>query len=209
MTIRIRSSEEQFVIYREGAGVVVFVISLAIGCAAFGALFFYVSDGNVIFLAFGSLFIVASALVLTAFPKYFRRIKNDNGAVLLVADKSGVSIAPVLGMAPVSYSWADVSQILLTKKLIAKEVGERTFCWNQIIVYFRRGNVSENVSLMKRGKDQLWRSPKGRNISVIDFPKGEIIRVKNELVRFFSDSDVPIFNEVIFDYAENTERFQP
>ena len=76
MKIRMRSSEEQIAIYREGAGVVVYVIALAIGCIAFGALFFYIGDSRAIFLAFGSLFVVAGALVLTSLPKWFSENKR-------------------------------------------------------------------------------------------------------------------------------------
>ena len=70
-------------------------------------------------------------------------------------------------------------------------------------------SIDEKAGLIERSKDQLWRSPEGRDISIIDFPKGEIDRVKNELVRFFSGGDVLIVSEEVFDYAKNTEKYQP
>jgi len=209
MKVRMRSSDDQVVIYREGAGVVIYAITLAIACFALAALFFYISDDKAIPWAFGGLFIVAGGLLLTASPEFIRRIVKDKGAVLLVADKAGVSIAPMLGKAPVSYRWADVSQIFLTRKLVSKEIGERSYCNNQIIVCFRRDNIEEKAGLIERSKDQLWRSPNGRSISIIDFPRGEIDRVRNELIRFFNAGDVQMFGKVIFDYAESTEQLQP
>ena len=203
-----RSNAAQVEIYREGTGTIIFVVSLAIGCIAFGALFFYVSNSGEGFLAFGRVFTVAGALILAALAKWFRRIRNNNGELLLVADKEGVTITPALGKNPVSYSWTDVSQIVLTEKLISKEVGEQTFSSNQIIVSFRNDTVDEKAGLSKRREDHLWRSPKGRNISAIGFPKGEMTRVKNELVRFFVESEVRMFSKVVFDYAKSTEKFE-
>jgi hypothetical protein len=36
---------------------------------------------------------------------------------------------------------------------------------------------------------------------------GELL--KNELVRFFVESEVRMFSKVVFDYAKNTEKFEP
>jgi len=209
MKIRMRSSEARVEIYRERMGTIVFALSLAIGCSAFGALFFYVSDGSGIFLAFGSLFILAGVLILAASPQWLGRIKDDNGHLLLVADKAGLAITPGLGKTPVGYSWTDVSQIVLAERFISREIGEKTLSSNQIIVSFRSDTVDEKAGLTKRRREHLWRSPKGRNTSAIDFPKGEMNRVRNELARFFIRSDVHTFSKVVFDYAKNTETFEP
>jgi hypothetical protein len=201
MKVKMRSSEEQVAIYRDGAGVLVYAISLAVGCIGFGILFVYTGGGSKSPLAFGGLFIAVGLLLLAALPAWSRRIKRDSGALLLVADALGLSIAPMLGAARVTNRWADVSQIVLANKLVEKRVAERTFGSNQVIVYFRQDSLGEDESLP--------RSPKGRSISVIDFPKGEVGRVKDELVRFFGNGEVKMFSEVVFDYPKRTEQFEP
>jgi hypothetical protein len=136
-------------------------------------------------------------------------MENQSGAVLLSANREGLSIAPILNMTPVKYAWADIARILLTKRLITKELGEKGFSWNQAIVYYRHGNLNEDLHLLKRWKNQVWKSPKGYNISIVDIPREDINKIKEALNRLSSNNtEISSLSSVHFDYVENTERFQ-
>jgi hypothetical protein len=210
MKIKIRSSEDQLVVYREKTGVFIYGIFLAIGCIAFGVTFAYVGKDDLFPLIFGSVFTLVGALILLGSPKYYRTMKSEGGAELLNANREGLSIAPILNMTPVKYAWADVSRIWLTEKLITKNTNEKMSSRNQAIVYFRRGQLSDNVNLIDRSRRQLWKSPKGYNIFVVDVPKGFIDHVKEALIRLSSsNSEISSFNNVFFDYVSDTERHQP
>ena len=186
------------------------MLFLAICCIAFGVTFSYVGKDDLFPQIFGGVFIIVGALILLGLPKYNRTMKDEGGAVLLSANREGLSIAPLLNMKQITYSWQDVSRIVLTKKLIIKELGERSYTWNQVIVYFRRGESVGNIGLLDRSRNQIWKSPKGYNISVVDFPKNEIDTIKNSLHRFSSsNSEVSSYDKVYFNYSEDTEKFLP
>ena len=210
MKIKIRSNDDQLIIYREKTGVVLYAIFLAICCIAFGVTFSYLGKDDLFPQIFGGVFAIVGALIFFGLPKYNRTMKDEGGAVLLSANRERLSIAPLLNMSQITYSWQDISRIILTKKLIIKKPGERSYTRNVIIVNYRRGGSISNVGLIDRSRNQIWASPKGYNISVVDFPRKEMETIKKALISFSSNNtEVSSYGRVYFNYSEDTERFLP
>jgi len=98
-------------------------------------------------------------------------MENTDGALLLHAT-----------MTLSHYAWADISRIVLTRKLITKNTGEKGYNWNQAMSFFHNGHLNDDLSVLKRSKSQIWKSPKGSNVSIIDFGKDNIEQVKEALL---------------------------
>lgn len=212
MRVSLRSDQDQLVIYREKVGVILFVFLMAVACIVLGCLFIYFAMAQreaTAFLIFGGIFLIVGLLMVTSLPKFLARLKKEDGAVTLVANKAGLSVAPLLNMKSASYSWNAIARILLTKKLIAVDSGEKGFSWNQMIVYLRTDPFRNKMGLIERSKAQLSVNPKGENVFYIGFPKGRIAFVRDELIRFCpNDCEIGIYEKIYFNYKIKTEEFQ-
>lgn len=209
MWIMIESNDDRLVVYRQKTGVILYKIFLAVCCIAFGVTFSYVGRDNLFPLLLGIVFTLLGALILLGFPKSNKTMKNHGGAILISANKEGVSISPDLNMTPVKYVWADISQIVLTKKLITKEAGEDGCRWNQAIVFFQSSESNDDLNLLVRSKRQMWKSPKGHNISIIDIPEIGMDHIKEMLMQLSMNIvEIASFSNVTFDYVSKVETYQ-
>jgi len=210
MKIKTRLGNEQLVVYREKAGVLLFTIAMTGFCIAFGVTFMFVGQAHVFMQIFGGFFTVAGVLLFAGLPKYYRKMQREGGAILLSASRDGLTLAPVLNMTPTSYPWSDIERIVLTKKLTTKDAGERGSASNQAIVYFRRGGQQDNIRLLQRSRSQIWKSPQGHNVCVVDMPKESIDQIKEGLSRFAAKGcEVHAYSKIILDYVDNAEHVTP
>lgn len=196
------------VVYREPTGVLLFTIAIAICCLVFGVTFVIVGKAHVFMQIIGGLFAIAGVLMVVGLPKFYRKMQREGGAILLRADPHGLTLAPVLNMEAARYPWSDIERIVLTNKLITRETGERGYASNQAIVYFRRGGQQDDIKLLQRSRSQIWKSPKGRNVCIVDLPKQGSEQIKAALGRFAAKtSEVLAYSGVTFDYVNDDERF--
>ena len=191
MKIKTRLGNEQLVVYREKAGVLLFTIAMTGFCIAFGVTFMFVGQAHVFMQIFGGFFTVAGVLLFAGLPKYYRKMQREGGAILLSASRDGLTLAPVLNMTPTSYPWSDSAS-------------------NQAIVYFRRGGQQDNIRLLQRSRSQIWKSPQGHNVCVVDMPKESIDQIKEGLSRFAAKGcEVHAYSKIILDYVDNAEHVTP
>ena len=206
MKVKARYDDEQLLIYREKSSVIAVGILMCIFCSGFGAVFTYLAGEDVFPKVFGSIFILFGVLLLVTLPKFYKKMSDEQGAVLLLANKDGLALAPLLNMPLHRYDWQDISRVVLAKKLVTKSLGEKEYCWNLAIVYFRAGIAEDNLNLIERSSKQVWRSPQGDNVSVVDIPKDDMATIEQALTKFArQNSDVSSCTRVLFDYIDDTE----
>ncbi|HRC70838.1 MAG TPA: hypothetical protein PLS42_14430 [Candidatus Competibacter denitrificans] len=212
MRVSLRSDQDQLVIYREKIGTALFASLMMSACIVLGILFIYFAMAQkeaTAFSIFGAIFLILGLLGATGLPKFLARLKKDDGAILLVANKAGLSVTPLLNMKTMSYEWNTITQIYLTKKLVTVDIDEKALSWNQMIIYLRAGAFRKKISLTERGKAQLSVAPKGENVFYIGFPKGRMAFVRDELIRFCpNDCEIGIYEKIYFNYKTKTEEFQ-
>lgn len=212
MRVNLRSDQNQLVIYREKIGTALFASLMMSACIVLGILFIYFAMAQkeaTAFSIFGAIFLILGLLGATGLPKFLARLKKEDGAVMLVANKAGLSVAPLLNMKSASYSWNVIARILLTKKLIVVDSDEKGFSWNQMIVYLRTDPFRNKMGLIERSKEQLSVNPKGENVFYIGFPKGRMAFVRDELIQFCpNDCEIGIYEKIYFNYKTKTEEFQ-
>lgn len=113
-------------------------------------------------------------------PRFLARIKKENGAVILIANKKGLSIAPqVEGYSfyeRATYSWDRIEKILCTRKSFAVE---DNLGWDLMIFYLRDDPERKNKKLLER---DIWVKNK-EEISLPKFSKEKTNFIINELSR--------------------------
>jgi len=208
MKIKIRSNADNLIIYREKIGVAVYVILAAITCLSFGVLFFYIgrNEDLIAFVVFGIFSFVMGLLILLGLPKYYGRLKTENGASLLVANNKGLLITPILNApTPYHYEWELLEKIIITRNYIEKRIGESYTSQNLMLVYLlnsKRGSIN----FVEYTKRQISYSPKGNYYMSVPLPNIDLNTIKEKLDKF-SDSQIPltICNCVEFNYKEKLE----
>jgi hypothetical protein len=181
--IKLRTDVGQLTIYREKYGVLMYGLLLAAACIAFGAVFQNLIQANLFAALIGWVFIGAGILLLAGLPKYYIRMRQHGGAVLLVADQAGLVLAPELNMTPFRYAWDDIAQLILTRKLVSKARGGHHYSWNLVMVLFKPGRPLGNFGLLERSRRKLSSTAEGKLFVVVGFPKRELARLAAEFKR--------------------------
>ncbi len=203
----------ELILYRDKYGVIAYALALALACLGFGLGFIYLAEGKVVMQIFGGFFALVGVLLLAGLPRYGRRLRSDDGAVLLRASREGLALAPVLNMAPVHYDWPAIERIVLTGKLVTRQYSETGYSWNQLLVFFRTDTdttASQWADILDNSRRQRFLAPSGQRVSILDFPKRERARIANTLRTFAPQQvDIQTCKRVEFDYKANRERFTP
>jgi hypothetical protein len=214
--MKTKSTEEELIIYREKNIIILSSILAGIACIAFGVFFSYefLLKKEYFPVVFGALFAFFGAIVLLQLPKNCRKMAKNGGFVHLKANRKGLALAPIIGLIPIDYNWSEISQILLTEKIITKEIdGETSYGNNSMIIYFHPRHNRENrnliQNLIQQGKDQIVESPQKHAICSLPFPKGEAETIKKELIRLSSNNaKIFIYKKIFFDYKKALETFE-
>lgn len=208
MKTRIRYGEARVEVYREKTWVVLYSLFLAVCCMAFGAVFFLLGKSGRTFYFFSIFFLVAGIAVLVLLPEYYGRMNREYGAVLMSADREGISLSPLLNMKAVRHAWQDIERIALTRKFVTRQHSEKGYDWNQAVVFFRKGTGEPD--LLERSRSQIWKTPSGLDATKVPIPKEEMNRLAETLESFSSGRvEASVFGRVEFDYMKISEIFEP
>jgi hypothetical protein len=217
MSLKLRSTKEQFVVYEEKTAVVFQQLFWGFICFLIGVYSVYlgVEIAKAYFpTIFGCIFILAGFFVLLQLFNTYRKLEREEGFISLKANKKGLSLAAFFGpTAAVDYEWNDIAKIILTKNLDSIETDESHLSKNQIIFYFQPHRFKQNQNFIKNifelNKYHIQKSPYQHYISFIPFPKNQTEIVKNELTRFAPENiSIAIYNRVTLDNKKKIETFE-
>jgi len=213
MKLYTRSSIDDFIIYREKYGVILFMLFIACLAIAVGVMYVNIDEHlENYWLAFGVFWILIGSGLLFYIPFYFSRLMKDNGAVLLKVNRNGLLVSPEINVTPVEYDWQDVSRIIITRKYIQKDSDGTTFGRCKIIIIFRQGFMG-NINLIDRSIKRLWESPEGSNVAMIDCSEQDMELVQGELERLkpsaIDGKIVHYYSQVLFNYTDSNEYYEP
>ena len=212
MKLKIRITDDQLVIYREKIGVVIYVVMAAVLCIVFGLVFFYVGydEDLLAFVAFGIFSFAMGILILLGLPTYYKRLRSESGALLLIASNEGLSISPMLN-APTRYhyDWDVFEKIVLTNRYVEKSVGERGSSRNLMFI-FLRNNGGGSIPFFEYIPRQIVASPEGNYYMSVPFPDNELDNIKKALDKF-SNKKIPIITSdcVEFNFTKKMEKIEP
>lgn len=204
MKISIRSDQESLVIYVGRAEASRHIITVTVILVGMGLLFFTggvfflvellledqgimkkdVKFNNIIFSFFYSGFFWLRGIPMAiGSPKLLAQFKKDDGAIMVAANKEGLSItlSPYAAFSTFSikanYTWTTIEKILLIKQFAWPDSGKET--WNQIAIYLRDNPAEKNKCWWKR---KIW----GKNIEKVNLDglsEDQRSFIKNELIR--------------------------
>lgn len=171
MKINLRSNQNSLIIYQEKAEAFRYAIKITVFFIGTGFLCFWVGvdvflenitekEHKVIIfpLVLGNMFLVFGIPMAICLPGLLAKLKKDNGAVILIANKEGLSITTPVEVSlsfneRISYyTWNNIEKILLTRKASTDHLG-----WDLMIIYLRDDPERKNKSLLER---DIWRKKK-------------------------------------------------
>ena len=212
MKLKIRIADDRLVIYREKIGVIVYVVLAAVLCIAFGLVFFYIGydEDLLAFVVFGIFSFTMGILILLGLPKYYKRLRNESAAVLLIASNEGLSISPMLN-APTryDYDWDLFEKIVLTNQYIEISLGEKSLSRNLMFI-FLRNNSGGSIRFFEYTQRQIAASPEGNYYMSVPFPENELDNIKEAFDKF-SNNKIPIIMSdcVEFNFTKKMEEIAP
>ena len=206
--VRVTTDRDELVIARGKLSVLLSTLAVIVGLFAFGVLFVSLARddgaGTTFMSVFGWFFIGVGMLALFSLGRYLLGLRDQSAVIMLKANREGLMIAPLAGMAPALYPWSAIEHIVLTRKLVSRGMGETSHSWNQAVIYLHE--PATDLGLFERSRHQIWKSPKGKNLMQVDVPKRSMERVQAELARL-SGMKVPVSlgSRLLLDYAQDEE----
>jgi|GEM_PF-1576995 len=116
MSLRVKYADGSIIVYREKWGAIAY--QLAIGCVCiFIAIYFYMIGAakapTAFLVIFCGMFSLGGAAVLVRLPRQAKLILSNDGAQILHANASGISLTPYLGGLPRYDAWSVLSELIL------------------------------------------------------------------------------------------------
>jgi len=172
MSLRFGMSDQKVWVYREKWLAIVFASLAILACAGVASIFVSFAIHQTAFWFFGAVFGAVGVALLVRLPSYVRKLFLDNGAKLLTADETGLTIARSLHGTVSTYPWSSVSEIVLAKKLRLVDADETMHIRHGLIVFFTSGELKE-IAWIERVKLGLAKTSNGRYYYLSAYPPNE------------------------------------
>ena len=175
MQLRVKFADETIIIYREKWGAIVTQLAVAIVCITIAAVFYYLGAPKappVFLIIFCGMFSFAGVASLATLPRHVKQILANDGAQIMVANPTGISVAPYLGSAAKYNAWGSLTELVLTEQLQITEshADDNSFLRHQLIVMFTADAHRKGHWLNELGSG-ITKSGEGRACIYCDYPK--------------------------------------
>jgi hypothetical protein len=172
MALRLGKFDKKVWVYGEKWHSIVLTSLAILACTVVASTFVSLAIHQTAFWFFGAVFGAVGVALLVRLPTYVRQVFLDNGAMLLGADETGLTIARSFHGIVSTYHWSSVSEIVLSKKLRLVDAAETTHIRHGLIVFFNSGELKE-ISWIERVKLGLAKTSNGRHYYLTAYPPNE------------------------------------
>lgn len=175
MQLRVKFTDDSIIIYREKWGAIFTQLAIAIVCLAIAISFYFLGADKAplaFLIIFCGMFSCAGTAMLATLPRQSKIIFANDGAQMMVANQTGISLAPYLG-SPAKYNaWERVAEIILTEKfqIIETYADDSSFLRQQLIVILTADAHKKGHWLNELGSG-ITKSGEGRAYLCCDYPK--------------------------------------
>jgi hypothetical protein len=181
MQLRVKFTDDSIIIYREKWGAIFTQLAVAIVCVSIAAVFYYLGASKappVFLIIFCGMFSLAGVAMLATLPRRAKQILANDGAQIMVANPTGISVAPYFGSAAKYNVWGSLSELILTEKLQITEshADDNSLLRHQLIVMFTADAHKKEHWLNEFGSG-ITKSGEGRAYLCFDYPK----KYRNEI----------------------------
>lgn len=204
MKLKMSVNGEKAVVYREKWGTIAFITLLGGGCLIFPILFYWQSSSSQpgslqgVFALLYGLFALAGLAILIRLPRYIGQLLNDNGAHMIVADASGISLTAILGIGSQHWPWNSITEVTLAERLGIIDHDEAAFR-NHSLVCFLPATQYESLGWLNRLKFGVAKSGKGRTYLTCRYPPDKGLEFESALRQFAPDSvSIKLHRKVVF-----------
>ena len=182
MALLIGKSAQKVWVYREKWHALALATLACLACLGVALTFVSLAPHQTAFWYLSAVFGLAGAAILTRFPRFVRKLLQDNGAILLSADAAGLRITHGFNGSARSYPWSSVSEIVLARKLKLVHADETTHVSHALIVFLVGGELG-NFRWAERLKSGLAKTAHGRLYYLTSYP----LDGHNELLDAFQE----------------------
>ncbi|MCI5125182.1 MAG: hypothetical protein D3925_12090 [Candidatus Electrothrix sp. AR5] len=205
---RMLDTESELILYIKKSTVFlsdlfVFVISALLSIFFFYSWFLGAGKG---FFAIGIISVFVALYSLTYALREQKKLKGRIGAEIFRADKRGIYFESRDSAHPSGKcrEWKDISKIVLAKRFVDETFFDMT-CYSNKILIFQLSTTSELLEATRSS-----RTPEGDLFLSSNFPKGEIVKVR-EVLQHFAENKITIVaaKDVIFDYERKSIYIEP
>ena len=181
MKAKLDLDDDQLVIYVDKPSAYLEQGLLSIAIIAAGSLVCYLTDGETFLYVFGGFWIFCGLLLSTNLIYIHRNYENQEVAALLTVNHNSLTISPHVQMPKTTFTWSDITKIILAKKLTVDRIDGTEFSRHQVIVYFQ---ADMKMGLLQRNNLGIGKSAEGYLYTSVKYPKDSANIVLNALHRF-------------------------
>lgn len=204
MKLQIRLHSDKAVIYREKWGVLAFMLLTGSAALILPILFYLRISASEPNLSHHFLMLLCGALallglvILLRIPRHLKRLIQDNGSSVLVADANGIRLASVFSANSQLWPWESITEIAVAERL--KIIDHETTHSGCSLVFFLPPVAHESLSWFDRLILGISKSGRGRAYLKCQYPQGEGVTIESAIQQFTPGSvRVKRHQRVVFD----------